>query len=267
MPYLKSSQITGLSPKPLDVTGFTQSDTEILDGTYSQHEVLLADNYNIKGDVTISDNLILAKLSDDGNAITLTGDSTTRTIAGSGSLEGSTFAQTPNASMTGMTGAIGSAVTGTLGSEIVFPTGHTLQTVHSASGDSYQTGGGSSNVFGNVTITNPNVVITPRDASNKILLLCHACVHPAAHSAVASIYRNSASTTETHNLPGCTHGAAQIQGDQTHTITWMWIDTPGYVEAITYRMTWRATGTSQVCYFGNGGATTRNTITAIEIEA
>ena len=116
MPYLKSSQITGLSPKPLDVTGFTQSASEHLEGTYSQHEVLLADAFTITDDVTISDNLILAKLSDDGNAITVTGDaSTTRTIAGSGSLEGSTFAQTPNVSLTGMTGVIGSAITGGAG--------------------------------------------------------------------------------------------------------------------------------------------------------
>jgi hypothetical protein len=51
-------------------------------------------------------------LSDDGEAITLTGNATTtRTISGSGSLEGSTFAQTPNADMTGMTGTLGSGVT------------------------------------------------------------------------------------------------------------------------------------------------------------
>ena len=114
MAYLKSSQITGLSAKDVDVKGFTQAASINLgDRLYSEHEVLLADAYNITGDVTISDNLILAKLSDDGNAITLTGNaSTTRTISGSGSLEGSTFAQTPNASLTGMTGVVGSAVTG-----------------------------------------------------------------------------------------------------------------------------------------------------------
>ena len=117
MAFLKGSRVTGLSPKPLDVKGFTQSASEDLgDRLYSEHEVLLADAYKIVGDVTISDNLILTKLSDDGNAITVTGDaSTTRTISGSGSLEGSTFAQTPNASMTGMTGVVGSAVTGGAG--------------------------------------------------------------------------------------------------------------------------------------------------------
>ena len=112
MAYLKGSRVTGLSPKPLDVKGFTQSASEDLEGKYSQHEVLLADAFNVTDDVTISDNLILTKLSDDGNAITVTGNATTtRTITGSGSLEGSTFAQTPNASLTSMTGVIGSGVT------------------------------------------------------------------------------------------------------------------------------------------------------------
>ena len=112
MAFLKSSQITGLSAKDVDVRGFTQADSINLDGSYTDHEVLLADAYNIKGNVTVSDDLILSKLSDDGNAITITGDTTTRTISGSGSIQGATLAQTPNANLTGMTGELGSAVTG-----------------------------------------------------------------------------------------------------------------------------------------------------------
>ena len=181
MPYLKSSQITGLSPKPLDVTGFTQSDTEILDGTYSQHEVLLADNYNIKGDVTISDNLILAKLSDDGNAITLTGDSTTRTIAGSGSLEGSTFAQTPNASLTGMIGTLDNSVQdnvtrlgtvttgtfeGTLNSSTTFPAGHILKTTFALCDSSPQI---SSSTYSDVS--GCSLAYTMLSSSNTLMIL------------------------------------------------------------------------------------------------
>jgi hypothetical protein len=136
MAFLKSSQITGLSAKDVDVRGFTQADSINLgDRAYTEHEVLLADAYSITGDVTISDNLILAKLSDDGEAITVTGDaSTTRTISGSGSLEGSTFAQTPNASLTGMTGTLdnsvqdnvtrlGTVTTGSIGSGVTGFTG------------------------------------------------------------------------------------------------------------------------------------------------
>ena len=111
MAFLKSSQITGLTPRDIDIKGFTQADSiDLGDRAYTEHEVLLADAYNIKGNVTVSDNLILSKLSDDGEAITITGDTTTRTISGSGSIETSTLAQTPNASLTGMTGTIGNAV-------------------------------------------------------------------------------------------------------------------------------------------------------------
>ena len=134
MAFLKSSQITGLAPRDLDVRGFTQADSINLDGSYTEHEVLLADAYNIKGNVTVSDNLILSKLSDDGDDITITGDSVTRTISGSGSIEGATLAQTPNADMTGMTGTLGSGVTnnagvasGTIASGVVFPTGHIVK--------------------------------------------------------------------------------------------------------------------------------------------
>ena len=116
MAFLKSSQV-GLGPKDIEARSFTQASTINLgDRTYTEHEILLADNYNIVGDVTVSDNLILSKLSDDGNAITITGDSTTRTISGSGSIEGSTLAQTPNSDMSGMTGTLGAGVT--LGSAV-----------------------------------------------------------------------------------------------------------------------------------------------------
>ena len=76
----------------------------------------LSDQVVVDGDLDITDNLILSKISDDGNAITLTNDSSTRTITGTGSLEASTLTQTPNASLTGMTGTIGSGVT--LGSAV-----------------------------------------------------------------------------------------------------------------------------------------------------
>jgi hypothetical protein len=81
----------------------------------------LAEGVTVTGDITISDNLILSKISDDGVGITLTNDSSTRTITGSGSIEASTLAQTPNASLTGMTGALGSGVTGGSGLDAVNP--------------------------------------------------------------------------------------------------------------------------------------------------
>tara|TARA_Y100001963_G_scaffold51287_1_gene71731 strand:+ start:1516 stop:2403 length:888 start_codon:yes stop_codon:yes gene_type:complete len=97
----------------LNDISFTDQPTNMdITGTYDKHTMRLADGITVVGDVTITDNLILSKISDDGNAITLTNDSSTRTITGTGSLEASTLTQTPNASLTGMTGELGSAVTG-----------------------------------------------------------------------------------------------------------------------------------------------------------
>ena len=96
----------------LNDISFTDQPTNMdITGTYDKHTMRLADGITVVGDVTITDNLILSKISDDGNAITLTNDSSTRTITGTGSLEASTHTQTPNASLTGMTGTIGSGVT------------------------------------------------------------------------------------------------------------------------------------------------------------
>jgi hypothetical protein len=103
-----------------------------ISGTIDKHTMRLAEGVTVTGDITISDNLILSKISDDGVGITLTNDSSTRTITGSGSIEASTLAQTPNASLTGMTGALGSGVTGTIGSGVAFPVGHILQVKYMA---------------------------------------------------------------------------------------------------------------------------------------
>ena len=114
---LKSSGDTMTGALKLD-GGIKQQTSQDLSGTYAYHQLMLSDAFTVAGDVTISDNLVLAKLSDDSNAITISNDTSTRTIEGTGSLEASTLAQTPNASLTGMTGELGSAVT--------FPTGHVL---------------------------------------------------------------------------------------------------------------------------------------------
>jgi len=97
----------------LDDINFTDQPTNMdITGLIDKHTMRLADGVTITGDVTISDDLVLSKISDDGNAITMTNDGSSRTITGSGSIEASTLSQTPNQSLTGMTGTIGSAVTG-----------------------------------------------------------------------------------------------------------------------------------------------------------
>lgn len=116
----------------LNDLNFTDVPTNLdITGTIDKNTMRLAEGVTVIGDVTISDDLVLAKLSDDGVGITMTTDGTTRTITGSGSIESTTIAQTHSPSVTGMTGELGSAVTQasgyTLGSEVIFPAGHVLK--------------------------------------------------------------------------------------------------------------------------------------------
>ena len=116
----------------LNDISFTDQPTNMdITGTYDKHTMRLADGITVVGDVTITDNLILSKISDDGNAIILTNDSSTRTVTGTGgSLEASTLSQTPNASLTGMTGTVGSGVT--IGSDVALSFGQTYTDVTSS---------------------------------------------------------------------------------------------------------------------------------------
>ena len=107
-----SSADIGTGAVTLDDISFTDQPTSVnVSGAINKHTMRLSDQVVVDGDLDITDNLILSKISDDGNAIILTNDSSTRTITGTGSLEASTLTQTPNASLTGMTGTIGSGVT------------------------------------------------------------------------------------------------------------------------------------------------------------
>ena len=113
-----------------DISWTDQPASMNISGNVDKHTMRLSDQVVIDGNLNITDNLILSKISDDGNAIILTTDRSTRTITGTGSLEASTLTQTPNASLTGMTGEIGSVVTGSpnlnLGNA-TFPSGMTIK--------------------------------------------------------------------------------------------------------------------------------------------
>jgi hypothetical protein len=114
MAYLRKSQVTGLSPRSIDLNTITTPAGARINGDITSHTLKMADTFTVVGDITISDNLILAKLSDDGDDLILTSDNVSdRTIEGSGSIEVSTIAQAATrTSLTGMTGTVGSAVTG-----------------------------------------------------------------------------------------------------------------------------------------------------------
>ena len=135
-----------------------------LSGTYSTHQLLVADAYNFAGDTTVNDNLILGKISDDGNDLVLEGS---HTLQGTGQLEAGyvTSSGISADSLTGTLGSgvsIGSGVTGTLGSGVTLPAGHVLQTV---SGFSRAHLSGSVNYIDILTVS-----ITPSSTSNRVLI-------------------------------------------------------------------------------------------------
>jgi hypothetical protein len=156
----------------LDDINFTDQPVNMdITGVIDKHTMRLADGVTITGDVTISDDLVLSKISDDGNAITMTNDGSSRTITGSGSIEASTLSQTPNQSLTGMTGTVGSAVTGSpalnLGNA-TFPTGHIIQVRSMSKTDTFQYDSTSASEVW-VDITGMTYTITPK-TDNDVLI-------------------------------------------------------------------------------------------------
>jgi len=105
----------------LNDINFTDVPTNMdITGTIDKHTMRLADGVTVTGDVTISEDLVLAKISDDGDAITMTSDGSSRTITGSGSIQATTIAASPQtyevgSTITGLTGFIGPSVTGGAG--------------------------------------------------------------------------------------------------------------------------------------------------------
>ena len=86
------------------------SGTQNLGGTYSTERMYLNDSYTLTGDVTITGHLALATIAD--SDVIITNDSSARTITGSGTLETGELMNERQTSLTGMTGELGSAVTG-----------------------------------------------------------------------------------------------------------------------------------------------------------
>jgi hypothetical protein len=152
------------------------SGTQNLTGTYSTERMYLNDSYTLTGDVTVTGHLALGSIADED--IIITNDGTERTIttdASGGTLEaGNVLQDTHRTSVTGMTGELGSVVTGspnlnlttgTLGSGVTFPAGHIIQT-RTDTVTGYYT-------FGNNTptaISGFSVAMPVRSASSKILI-------------------------------------------------------------------------------------------------
>ena len=183
-----------------DISWKNQPANENISGTIDSFTVKLAEQFTLTGDIDISKDLVLTKFADDGEALGLTSDASSRTIEGSGTISSNTFAQVPNAKLEGMTGVLDSTVqdnitrlgtvtsgtigsdvinnagvtSGTIGSSVTFPTGSVIQTVYAttSTAQSVTSGGGSSNTAFSIA-DNPTFLsktITPTSASSKFLI-------------------------------------------------------------------------------------------------
>jgi len=84
---------------------------ELEGGTYNTDRLYRSSTATVTGDITLTNNLVLARITDKGNNVTLTSDGTTRTITGSGKIESGNIVTTMPGIFDGMTGTIGSGVT------------------------------------------------------------------------------------------------------------------------------------------------------------
>ena len=193
-----------------------------ISGTIDKHTMRLAEGVTVTGDITISDNLILSKISDDGVGITLTNDSSTRTITGSGSIEASTLAQTPNASLTGMTGTIGTSVLstatfeGTLNSSTTFSGDAGNKTAKAwvrldctgtiAIDDDYNVTSISDSGVGNWGINFSSAM-----ANTNYVCLINGCTMGTAADGSIGLYRSFSTTVATVGL--ISHSGASVDRD------------------------------------------------------
>ncbi len=273
MAYLRKSQVTGLSPRGIDLNTITTPAGARINGRITSHTLKMADTFTVVDDITISDNLILAKVSDDGDDLILTSDNVSdRTIEGSGSIEGSTIAQTPNASLTGMTGVVGSAVTGSpalnLGNS-TFPVGHILQVKSTTLTTAFTGTSGWSDITGMA------VSITPSSTSNKILIFVSINV-TASNDSWVRLMRDSTSiaigTGQASNQIQSTLGYMYSgSGGFVETRSMNFLDSPSSTSAISYNLEYNSIATIFVNRSSNDNNTSArgrhvSTITAMEIK-
>jgi len=242
----------------LDDISFTDQPASMnISGNIDKHTMRLADQVVVNGDLDITDNLILSKISDDGNAIILTTDGSTRTIEGAGgSLEASTLSQTPNASLTGMTGTVG---------KDTFPTGSIIQVVSSTKTDRQLETGATDKR----NLTGLSVKITPRSASNKILIQVHIGSASHQHGSEHVFFDIDGTTTQSvgdagtgHECSAVTKPHSDVNGQESCSFSIL--DSPNTTSEKTYQVRgWVNSNAFVVNGTYTQGTSTGNTISTI----
>ena len=187
------------------------SGTQNLGGTYSTERMYLNDSYTLTGDVTITGHLALGTVGDAD--VVITQDGTERTITGSGTLKTGELMNERQTSLTGMTGELGSAVTGSpnlnLGNA-TFPAGHVLQskTVRLDADGAGNTATGTTSISTGLALS-----MTPTNSSNKILIRALAHINPpAAGTTSLDLWGGASSSLNSSNRIGSSTYGMGYQG-------------------------------------------------------
>jgi len=159
--------------------------------------------------------------------------------SGDGNTTHATFGDTSTVNMSA--GSIASAVTGTLGSGIVFPAGHIIQVVQGTdtTATTYTTSS-----FTNTPHSALNTSITPTSSTSKILVTINASVAhhgPAGGTAHFKLARDPAGTpvyiaigVATGSVPAATFSMRLAEAHSMMHQTICYLDSPATTSATTY---------------------------------
>ena len=245
--------------------------TQDISGTYAESRVYTSDAYTLSGNATVNGNLVLSSVKPNDDVVLTAGGA--YTITGTGVLSGGSLYG--RQTLTGMTGELGSAVTGspaitglgtvnsgTLGSGVTFPEGSIIQVL---------TGLNDSEAFtqstGFVAIPDLTVTITPKSASSKFFIICNTMGYSDGGNAQVSyytIYRDS-TDLNTKNSSGFAsiHLGSGAGHDLGSHICISDLDSPNTTSAITYGMYARVNNASYKTYWSMNSS--RSDITVMEV--
>jgi len=225
--------------------------TQTLSGTYSTERLYLNDSYQLTGDVTVTGHLALGSVAD--SDVVITQDSTERTITGSGLLEsGRLMNDVP--SLTGMTGELGSGVTGSpnlnlttglANASTTFPAGHVLQVVYATKDTGFAN---STTSYAN---TGSAVSITPKKSTSKIVVQFQADVWYSGGGDYFDLQIRATggmnNSNIMHSVDTGTHGGSYV-GTAFHQALTPVVNT---TSSITFTMWIKPNASSRTMYYPN----------------
>ena len=248
----------------LEASGYVANSTnQDISGTYSDNRLYTSDAYTLSGNATINSNLILSTVKGDATDVVLTA-SGAYTITGTGTLEGGSILGKRNKDLTGMTGELGSAVTGAPNLNLLNTTekaGHVIQMKHDWHEGTITMNSSSTYYSADVPIT-----ITPKYSDSMMLIQCGCTIReedvsgtgwyilhmerrtasqalragvslPQAIGAFRKLASGSYSQHSLEFYQGKASGA--IGYDYYHSMHKCFIDYPRTTAQLTYDMVWK----------------------------